>query len=61
MRLECRLRRGVSVQCQGIKDEERSRSSAQKVPDLVKKLAKYLPLHFSCLAETNTGLNFKHF
>lgn len=30
-----------------IKDEERSRTSAEKVPDLVKKLAKYLPLHFS--------------
>eukprot|EP00434_Breviolum_minutum_P014073 symbB.v1.2.012409.t1/scaffold831.1/size159220/5 len=30
-----------------IKDEERSRTSAQKIQDHIKKLAKYLPLHFS--------------
>ncbi|CAJ1360321.1 unnamed protein product [Effrenium voratum] len=30
-----------------IKDEERSRTSVQKVPDLIMRLAKYLPLHFS--------------
>ena len=33
--------------CRGVKDEERSRTSAQKIVDLIKKLAKYLPLHFS--------------
>lgn len=30
-----------------IKDEERSRTSAQKIQDLVKRLSKSLPLHFS--------------
>lgn len=35
----------------GIKDEERSRTSVQKVPDLIMRLAKYLPLHFSYWAE----------